>query len=202
MLMGLAAVVIAYILGSVPFGLLVVRLLTGGDVRASGSGNIGATNVLRTTGPLAGVLTLLLDLGKGFLSVWLASVMTGGSELWMSAAALAVMLGHVFPVWLQFRGGKAVATCTGAFLYLAPVPLLGVAILFVVLVWSTRYLSLGSVIAAGLLPVACFLILHPEWPLLIASLGSAVLVIWRHKDNLSRIRTGTENIFHFRRTVQ
>jgi glycerol-3-phosphate acyltransferase PlsY len=202
MLMGLAAAVIAYLLGSIPFGLLVVRLLTGADVRASGSGNIGATNVLRTSGPLAGVLTLLLDLGKGFLSVWLASVLTGGSELWMSAAALAVMLGHVFPVWLQFRGGKAVATCTGAFLFLTPVPLLGVAILFALLVWSTRYLSLGSIIAAGLLPVACFLILHPEWPLLTAAVGSAILVIWRHKDNLARIRTGTENIFHFRRTAQ
>jgi glycerol-3-phosphate acyltransferase PlsY len=202
MLMGLAAAVIAYLLGSIPFGLIVVRLLTGADVRDSGSGNIGATNVLRTTGPLAGVLTLLLDSGKGFLSVWLASVMTGGSELWMSAAALAVLLGHVFPVWLQFQGGKAVATCAGAFLYLAPVPLLGVAILFAVLVWSTRYLSLGSIVAAGLLPVACFLILHPEWPLLTAAVGAAILVIWRHKDNLTRIRTGTENIFHFKRTVQ
>lgn len=194
--------VIAYLIGTVPFGLIVVRLMTGADVRASGSGNIGATNVLRTTGRLAGVLTLLLDLGKGFLSVWLASVMTGGNELWMSAAALAVMIGHVFPVWLRFRGGKAVAPCVGAFLYLTPVPLLAVAILFALLVWSSRYLSLGSVIAAGLLPIACFLILHPSWPVVTAATGAALLIIWRHKDNIGRIRTDTENVFHFRRTVQ
>src|SRR5215468_2850863 len=125
MLMGLVAVAIAYLLGGVPFGLIVVRLMTGADVRASGSGNIGATNVLRTSGRLPGVLTLLPDVGKGFFSVWLASMLTHGSDLWMSAAALAVMLGHVFPIYLGFRGGKAVATCVGAFLYLAPVPLLG-----------------------------------------------------------------------------
>jgi glycerol-3-phosphate acyltransferase PlsY len=200
--MGLAAVVIAYLIGGIPFGLLLVRLMTGADVRASGSGNIGATNVLRTTGRLAGVLTLLLDLGKGFLCVWLASALTGGSDLWTAAAGLAVMLGHVFPVWLQFKGGKAVATAAGVFLWLAPVPLLAVVILFVLLVWSTRYLSLGSIVAVGLLPVACLLILHPEWPLLAASLGTAVLVIWRHKDNLARIRGGTENIFRFQRTIK
>jgi glycerol-3-phosphate acyltransferase PlsY len=201
MLMGLIAVLIAYLTGGIPFGLIVVHFMTGADVRDSGSGNIGATNVLRTSGRLAGVITLLLDTGKGFFSVWLAAMLTNGSDLWTSAAALAVMLGHVFPVYLGFKGGKAVATCVGAFLYLAPVPLLGVAVLFVLLVWSTRYLSLGSIVAAGLLPVACFLILHPEWPMLAASLGSAVLIIWRHKGNIARIRSGTENVFAFRRTV-
>ena len=201
MLMGLAAMVIAYLIGGVPFGFLIVRLMTGADVRASGSGNIGATNVLRTTGRTAGVLTLLLDVGKGFLCVWLASMMTGGSEAWMSAAAFAVMAGHAFPVWLQFKGGKAVATCVGAFLYLTPLPLLAVILLFVLLVASTRYLSLGSIVAAGLLPVACLIILHPEWPILASALAAAVLVIWRHKDNIIRIRTGTENVFRFQRTA-
>ncbi len=201
MLMGLAAMVIAYLTGGVPFGLLIVRLMTGADVRAAGSGNIGATNVLRTTGRMAGVLTLLLDVGKGFLCVWLASVMTGANEAWMSAAAFAVMAGHAFPVWLRFKGGKAVATCAGAFLYLTPLPLLAVILLFVLLVAATRYLSLGSIVAAGLLPIACLIILHPEWPVLASALAAAVLVIWRHKDNIARIRTGTENVFRFQRTV-
>ena len=206
MLTGLAAVVIAYLVGGLPFGLIIVRLMTGSDVRESGSGNIGATNVLRTTGRLAGVLTLLLDVGKGFACVWLASVMTGGSEAWMSeawmsAAAFAVMAGHAFPVWLQFRGGKAVATCVGAFLYLTPLPVLAITILFVLLIVSTGYLSLGSIVGAGLLPVACLIILHPEWPVLASATAAAVLVIWRHKDNISRIRSGTENVFRFQRTV-
>ena len=202
MLMGLAAAVIAYLVGGIPFGLIIVRLMTGADVRASGSGNIGATNVLRTTGRLAGVLTLLLDVGKGFACVWLASVMTGGSEAWMSAAAFAVMAGHAFPIWLQFRGGKAVATCVGAFLYLTPLPVLAVTILFVLLIASTGYLSLGSIVGAGLLPVACLIILHPEWPVLAAATAAALLVIWRHRDNICRIRSGTEDVFRFKRTVE
>ena len=207
MLTGLAAVVIAYLVGGIPFGLIIVRLMSGADVRASGSGNIGATNVLRTAGRMAGVLTLLLDVGKGFFCVWLASVMTGGneawiSEAWMSAAAFAVMAGHAFPPWLQFRGGKAVATCVGAFLYLTPLPVLAVTILFVLLIVSTGYLSLGSIVGAGLLPVACLIILHPEWPVLAAATAAAVLVNWRHKDNISRISSGTENVFHFKRTVE
>ena len=111
---------LAYVLGAVPFGYLLVKLTTGSDVRSSGSGNIGATNVLRTAGRAAGVVTLLLDIGKGYLAVWLASRLTQGSALWMSAAALAVMAGHAFPVFLKFKGGKAVASCVGAFLCLTP----------------------------------------------------------------------------------
>src|SRR5271155_2858186 len=102
MLTGLLAVATAYLIGSIPFGLIVVKLMTGSDVREGGSGNIGATNVLRTTGRVAGVLTLLLDGGKGWLAVFLADRLTGGSTLWMSAAALTVLLGHAFPVWLSF----------------------------------------------------------------------------------------------------
>src|SRR5437764_15437731 len=105
-MIGLLAVLAAFLLGSIPFGLLVVRLMTGADVRQAGSGNIGATNVLRTAGRLAGVITLVLDAAKGWLAVWLASWLTSGDVLWMSLAALAVLLGHIFCPWLKFNGGK------------------------------------------------------------------------------------------------
>ena len=200
-MMGALAVLLAYLIGSIPFGLIVVKLTTGADVRAAGSGNIGATNVLRTTGRKAGVLTLVLDGLKGAAAVWMASALAGGSTFWMSFAALAVLAGHAFPVWLHFKGGKAVATFAGAFAVLTPVPLLAVVLIFVGVVAWTRYLSLGSIIAAGLFPVACFLILHPEWPVMISSLGAALLIIDRHRPNIARIRAGEEHVFQFRRTV-
>ena len=199
--MGPLGVVIAWLIGGIPFGLIIVRLMTGADIREAGSGNIGATNVLRTAGPLPGVLTLLLDAAKGFFAVWLADKLSGGSTLWMSLAALAVLLGHAFPVWLKFKGGKSVASFIGAFAYLTPLPLLAVLLLFVGVVAWTRHLSFGSVIAAGLFPIACWMILHPDWPLLVAATASAALIIWRHKTNIDRIRAGNENIFRFRRSA-
>jgi glycerol-3-phosphate acyltransferase PlsY len=200
--MGPLALAIAYALGGIPFGLIIVKLTTGQDVRAAGSGNIGATNVLRTTGRKAGILTLLLDMAKGWIAVWLAARMTGGSVLWTSLAALAVLIGHAFPVWLGFNGGKAVASFIGAFAYLTPVPLLAVLLIFLIVLSSTRYLSLGSIVAAALFPFACWMILHPDWPVLVAAAGSAVLIVWRHRANLARIRNGNENIFRFGRTVR
>jgi glycerol-3-phosphate acyltransferase PlsY len=200
-MMGPISILIAYLVGGIPFGLILVRFMTGKDVRESGSGNIGATNVLRTTGRTAGVLTLVLDIAKGIFAVWLADWLTHGDMLWMSFSALAVLLGHAFPAWLKFKGGKAVASFAGAFAYLTPVPLLAVAIIFVMLVAWTRYLSLGSIVAAGLFPLACWIILHPEWPVLVAAVGGAVLVIWRHRSNIERIRAGRENVFRFGRTV-
>ena len=200
-MMGALAVVAAYLIGGIPFGLIVVKLMTGADVRESGSGNIGATNVLRTTGRAAGVLTLVLDAAKGLVAVWLAEKLSGGSELWTSFAALAVLLGHAYSIFLGFKGGKAVATFVGAYAWLTPVPLLAVVLLFVFVVAWTRYLSLGSIIAAGLFPVACWMILHPGWPVLVSSVGSAVLIIDRHRVNIARIRAGEENVFRFRKTV-
>ena len=197
---GLLAAALAYLIGGIPFGLLVVKLKTGEDVRNSGSGNIGATNALRTAGRTAGVITLLLDAAKAWCAVWLADWLTGGNITWMSLAALAVLAGHAFPIWLKFKGGKAVASFIGAFAYLAWVPLVAVLILFIVIVAWTRYLSLGSVVAAGLFPVACWMILHPAWPVLVAAALAAALIIWRHKSNIERIRAGNENIFRFRRT--
>jgi glycerol-3-phosphate acyltransferase PlsY len=199
-MMGALAVVAAYLIGGIPFGLMVVKLMTGTDVRDGGSGNIGATNVLRTSGPLAGVLTLILDAAKAWFAVWLADRLSGGSEFWMSFAALAVLLGHAFSVWLRFKGGKAMASFVGAFAYLTPLPLLAVVLLFIFVVAWTRYLSLGSIIAAGLFPVACWMILHPAWPVLVAAVGAAVLIIERHRGNIERIRAGNERIFRLRRS--
>src|ERR1700679_3243451 len=128
------AILIAYLLGAIPFGFLLVKFTKGADVRASGSGNIGATNVLRTTGRTEAVATLLLDIAKGFLAVWIAAKLTDDSPLWTSLGALAVMAGHAFPVFLQFKGGKAVASFIGAFLYLTPLPLAMALLLFIVAV--------------------------------------------------------------------
>lgn len=196
-MMPLAALVIAYLLGSIPFGYLLVKWRTGVDVRSAGSGNIGATNVLRTTGRAAGVVTLLLDIGKGYVAVWIASRLTGGVELWESTAALAVMAGHAYPVFLRFHGGKAVASFIGAFLRLTPLPLIAALIVFLgVAVW-TRHISLGSIAAAATFPLAVWLILQASWPVMAASILAAVFVIYRHSSNIERLHTGTEHVFSF-----
>jgi acyl phosphate:glycerol-3-phosphate acyltransferase len=200
MLNGLFAVAVAYLIGGIPFGYLLVRLTTGKDVRASGSGNIGATNVLRTTGRGAGVATLILDILKGYAAVWLADYLTSGADFWMAFAALAVMAGHAYPVFLKFQGGKAVASFIGAFLYLVPVALIGSLLLFVIAVAATRYISVGSVLAAGLFPFGVWLLLHPDWPVLVASFLAGAFVVYRHKTNLERLRAGTENVFRWRRS--
>jgi glycerol-3-phosphate acyltransferase PlsY len=196
---GLIAVIVAYLVGGIPFGLLIVKLKTGADVRETGSGNIGATNVLRAGGTFAGILTLLLDGGKGWFAVWLADTLTHGNIGWMSAAALAVMLGHVFSPYLKFTGGKAVASFLGAFGYLTPIPVLVITLIFVLVLVTTRYLSLGSVAGAVLFPFACFVILNPEWPVLVAALGASILILWRHKGNIERIKEGTERVFRLGR---
>lgn len=196
---GLLAIVIAYLLGAIPFGFVIVRLATGKDVRASGSGNIGATNVLRTTGRWPAVVTLLLDIAKGFAAVWISARLTDNSDLWTSAAALAVMAGHAFPVFLKFKGGKAVASFIGAFLYLTPGPLLAVVVLFIAIVAGTRQISAGSVVAAGTFPLGVWLILHPSLPVVAASIIAGAFIVFRHKSNLKRIREGTENVFRWKK---
>jgi len=196
---GLLVVVIAYLVGGIPFGYVLVRLTTGRDIRSSGSGNIGATNVLRTTGRAAGVATLLLDAAKGYFAVWLAARWMNDDPLWMSLAALAVMAGHAFPVFLKFRGGKAVASFIGAFLYLTPLPLAAVLVLFVITVAVTRAISAGSILAAGTFPLGVWLILHPPAPVLIASLIAGAFIVYRHKSNMERLRSGTENRFSWKK---
>jgi glycerol-3-phosphate acyltransferase PlsY len=193
----LLVLVVAYLAGGIPFGYLLVKLKTGEDVRSKGSGNIGATNVLRTTGRAIAVVTLLLDIAKGFFAVWLAARLTGDSPEWMSAAALAVMAGHAFPIFLKFHGGKAVASFIGAFLYLTPIPLIASLVLFVIVVAATRHISLGSIVAAGSLPLAVWLIEHPPGVVFMASIVAGAFIIYRHKENIRRIRAGTEHVFQF-----
>ncbi len=187
----------AYLIGGIPFGYLLVRWKTGEDVRSKGSGNIGATNVLRTTGRAFGLLTLALDIDKGYLAVWLMGRATADDPAWTAAAAVAVLLGHGFPIFLKFKGGKAVASFVGANLYLAPAALLACVALLVVVVAMTRYISLGSIVAAGLFPFAVWLLLHPHPAVVLRALVSAVFIVWRHRSNIDRIRAGTENVFRF-----
>ena len=143
------------------------------------------------------MITLLLDIAKGFAAVWITAWLTGHSIGWTSAAAIAVMLGHIFPVYLRFQGGKAVACFLGAFAYLTPVPLLAVLILFVIVVAATKFISLGSIIAAASFPFAVWLILHPDWPLLLSAFVAAVLIVYRHRANIGRLHAGNEHVFSF-----
>lgn len=196
-MMPLLALPIAYLLGAIPFGYFLVKWKTGSDLRASGSGNIGATNALRTAGGAVGIATLLLDIAKGYLAVWIAAQLSGSDPLWMSAAALAVMAGHAYPVFLGFKGGKAVASFIGAFLYLTAVPMVCVLLVFVAVVAWTRHISMGSITAAATFPLAVWIILHPALPVFVASIIAAALIIYKHSNNIERLRSGTERRFGF-----
>jgi len=196
-MMGLLGIVIAYLLGSIPFGYLLTRLATGRDVRTEGSGNIGATNVVRAAGPGVGIATLALDIAKGSLAVWIAGWLTGGSPGWMADAALAVMAGHAFPVFLNFKGGKTVATFAGAFVYLMPLPLLATVMVFIIAVAATRYVSAGSILGAAMFPLGAWIIQHPSFLEMFAAILGCGFIIYRHLPNLERIRKGTESEFRW-----
>ena len=183
--------VVAYLLGSIPFGYLIVRGKSGADIRETGSGGTGATNVSRRAGKTAGVLTLLLDAAKGCAAVVIAQVVNGDD--WVIAlAAIAALVGHIFPVWLGFRGGKGVATAVGIFAVLAPVALLCAGVIFLALVVTTRYVSLGSIVAAVLIPVFVWL-LSGSQPLLIAAIVAAALIVFAHRGNMKRLASRTES---------
>lgn len=189
---GLLAIIAAYLLGAIPFGLLIGKLAAGTDPRASGSGNIGATNVLRTAGKWAGAATLALDLIKGVAAVWIAGELTGGAQSWMGDAALAAVVGHIYPVYLQFQGGKGVATFAGAFGFLLPLPLVATAAVFAGTLYLTRYVSAGSIVGAATFPFGALLLARPSLVTVLCSLIAAGLVIYRHIGNMQRIRAGTE----------
>jgi acyl phosphate:glycerol-3-phosphate acyltransferase len=190
---GIISVFVAWLLGGIPTGLLLMRWFRGVDVRQQGSGNIGATNVLRTGGKGLGIATLLIDIGKAVLAVWLAGRATDQDPLWSSLAALACLVGHAFSVWLRFQGGKAVASYAGAWAWLTPLPMLCVMLIFIAVVWRTRFVSLGALIGALLFPLAVFLILHPPAIMNICAVLCSALVILRHRSNIDRLRAGTEN---------
>jgi len=188
--------VVAYLLGSIPFGLLIVKAFGGGDIRSVGSGNIGAANVARNAGPVAGVLTLLLDAGKGFAAVWIAERWTAGNSRWMMAAAVAAVVGHMFPVWLGFKGGKGVATGLGVFIPICPEAAGAALALWILLVAFWRYSSLGSIVAAAALPILVYFLYAPRHAppdhVLLGTVMISVLVLWKHRGNMRRLIAGEE----------
>lgn len=200
----LLVLIVAYLLGSIPFGYLLVRAKEGADVRETGSGGTGATNVSRRAGKIAGVLTLLLDAAKGGLVVYIARefLTTGfGIDWWVAGAAVMAIVGHVFPVWLGFRGGKGVATGVGVFLSLSPLAVAASALIFILIVLATRYVSLGSIVMVIAFPVCVWLLSAYVEPvsglkeiLATATIGGS-LIVFMHRENIGRLLRGTENKF-------
>jgi glycerol-3-phosphate acyltransferase PlsY len=194
---------VAYLLGSIPFGLILTKLFGRGDVRKEGSGNTGATNVARVAGPLAGILTLLLDGAKGAVAVLIAARYSSEKATWMVIAGLAALVGHCFPAWLKFKGGKGVATAAGVYLMLCPAAFLGGLILFLLVVGFSNYVSLGSVAAAVAMPLLMYFLWAPHHaPPPVVTFGAlvvAILIVYKHDGNLQRLVEGTEPKFSFRR---
>lgn len=199
--MNLGLMALAYLLGSIPFGLLLTKIFGAADIRKSGSGNIGATNVARVAGLAAGILTLLLDAAKGALAVCLAGHFAEHRATPMMLAGVAALVGHCFPPWLKFKGGKGVATALGVFAVLAPLAVLAAVAFFLVVVLMWRYISLGSVSAAAAMPLLIYFLWAPgHAPPLVITFGTlfaAALIIVKHDANLQRLVDGTEPRFSF-----
>ena len=192
MLTGITLVIASYLLGSIPTGLLLGKAL-GVDIRASGSGNIGATNVYRTLGRKVGIVTLLGDCLKGLIPV-LAARWLGLPDIWVAAAGFAAFFGHVYTVFLRFKGGKGVATALGVFLGTSPAAVLIAMGVFALVIWKWRYVSLASITAAAAMPIVVAII--DQRPLITAlTILIAAIVIWKHRENISRLMAGTENKF-------
>ncbi len=195
--------VLAYLFGSIPFGYLIGRIFFQTDIRKGGSGNIGATNAMRRFGSFTGVIVLILDLLKGFFVVILGQYLFHYSNVFVVLCGACVVLGHVFPIFLGFKGGKGVATAGGVFLALSPIPLLITILCFIVITWITRFVSVGSVLSA-----VCFHILALSQqvinntnniPLVLFTTLIVLLLIFKHQDNLARLLNGTENKIQFNR---
>jgi glycerol-3-phosphate acyltransferase PlsY len=201
---------VAYVLGSIPFGYLLVRIFRGEDIRQTGSGNIGATNVVRSGAKGLGIATLALDALKGALAVWVAALVAGSKYnlcgdfvqhpcapalRLMSLAAICAVLGHVFPVWLRFKGGKGVATALGVFCVLFPKVILVSLVIFILVVAITRYVSLGSILGAIAFPVVAYFMQTADWLSLLLASGVSLIIILKHHQNISRLLAGTENRF-------
>lgn len=196
-------VALGYLLGSIPFGYLLVRATGGGDIRYKGSGNIGATNVARTSGWSVGVITLLLDAAKGYFAVWLTGHLSAGNIRVMMFAGFAAIIGHVFPVWLKFEGGKGVATALGVFLAICWPAAAAAVLLFLLIAVFWRYVSLASISASAALPLFVYLLYAPghapPTAVSASTLLAAALVIVKHRDNIERLLAGTEPRFEMGR---
>jgi acyl phosphate:glycerol-3-phosphate acyltransferase len=188
--MTLLAILCAYLVGSIPFALILATRWGSRDLYRIGSGNPGAANVWRVVGRRAGLLVAMLDIAKGAAGVAIARLLHDGGAT-AAAAGLAAVVGHVYPIWLRYRGGKGVATACGAFSVLAPAALLPALGIFFAGVWTTKYVSLGSVLASASLPALAF-VTGSEPPVLAAAVASALLIVFRHRSNLARLRLGTE----------
>jgi glycerol-3-phosphate acyltransferase PlsY len=191
------AILLGYLAGSVPFAFLLARR-RGIDVRVAGSGNVGAANVMRTTGTGRAIAVMALDVAKGAAAVAIAQLTTSGTGLAALTGAAAVV-GHIYPVWLRFHGGKGVAVAAGVFGVLSPLATALAATLFLLTVWATRYVSLGSIAATVALPPAAWVIGAPV-AVVAAAAGSAALILFRHRGNLRRLRSGTERRLRDRQT--
>ena len=214
----LVVAIIAYLLGSIPFGYILVRIFRKQDVRTIGSGNIGATNVARSGAKGLGIATLILDAAKGYAAVlasvvlvtrilrtempWDSNVMSVPAfreQIWfhfakyMAVAAVFAIIGHMYPVWLKFKGGKGVATGVGVFLALAPKAVGLVLIIFIAIVWISRYVSLGSIVATAAFPVLVHFMKHAPIQVVLGAAGAAVIIIARHHANVARLLKGTES---------
>lgn len=201
-LLRIAIVLIAaYFLGSIPFGYLIVQARAGADIRETGSGGTGATNVSRRVGKGAGVLTLILDALKGVAAIYIGTSILGESSWAIAGAAILVIIGHMYPIWLGFRGGKGVATGVGVFLVLAPFAVMFAGVIFLAVVVLTRYVSLGSITAAATIPLFVWLqhgLISPVgnlWPTMCAAVIGAALMIFAHRGNVQRLMQGTESKF-------
>jgi glycerol-3-phosphate acyltransferase PlsY len=189
--------VVGYLLGSIPFGLFIAKIFGGADIRAEGSGNIGASNVTRVVGPVPGILTLVLDAAKGALAVWLTARYTEQSATWMMIAGLAALIGHCFPIWLRFKGGKGVATALGVFLVICPMAAVCDLALFTLVAIFSRYSSMGSLAAAATMPLLIYFLwapppLAPPLVITAGTLAASLLVIIQHHGNIRRLMEGTE----------
>ena len=198
----------AYLIGSIPFSFLVVKIMTGADIRKVGSRNVGATNVARSFGKLPGIIALLLDMAKGYLAVILATWITASSiwplptgvdtsplhshAFWISLCGLVAVLGHMFPIWLRFHGGKGVATAAGVFLALDPIAMLAAIIVFAIVVISTRFVSLASILSAASMPIFLRFLTHASFWTIIISIVIAIAIILKHHSNIARLTQGSE----------
>jgi len=189
---GIFIALFGYLLGSVPTGLILAKLFSKVDPRTTGSKNIGATNVFRTAGKSLGILTLVGDLLKGAIPIVIA-VQWGESNLWIAVSGLSSFLGHVFPIFLGFKGGKGVATALGVYLVVSPIAVLIEFLVFIGIVWKWRFISLGSIVCITTIPILIAFFRSDSQAYFIISVIIAALVLYRHQPNISRLLQGTEN---------